>query len=107
MQIEAIYDQGRLEFISPVKLKSGRIRVRVEIPEDAIVPLSESQTESGEDTGYTIAESVKEKSREIKAKLDRIRNAPLPEEDELPELTEKQQERIEAFALREEIKRYR
>ncbi len=107
MQIEAIYDQGRLEFVSPVKLKSGRIRVRVEIPDHAVLPPSEGQAGKGEETLYTVPENVKGKSREIKFRLDKIRNAPLPADDELPELSEKKQERIEAFALREEIKGYR
>jgi predicted DNA-binding antitoxin AbrB/MazE fold protein len=107
MQIEAIYDQGRLEFVSPVKLKSGRIRVRVEIPEQAILPMPQGQAGEGLDKGYSIPETVKEKSRKIKHRLDRIRNAPLSEDDELPALADKQQERIEAFALRDEIKGYR
>ena len=37
MLIDAIYDQGRLEFESPVTLKHQRIRVRVEIPDQEII----------------------------------------------------------------------
>jgi len=37
MQIDAIYDQGRLEFQRPVTLKHQRIRVRVEIPDQELV----------------------------------------------------------------------
>ncbi|MCC7279929.1 MAG: hypothetical protein IT487_16650 [Chromatiaceae bacterium] len=43
MQIEAIYDQGRLEFQSTVTLKHQRFRVRVEIPDQEIaspIPLA-------------------------------------------------------------------
>ena len=36
MQIEAIYDQGRLEFQSAVTLKHQRFRVHVEIPDQEI-----------------------------------------------------------------------
>jgi hypothetical protein len=38
----------------------------------------------------------------MRNRLDAIRNAPLPPDDELPELTAKQRERIAAFALRED-----
>ncbi len=36
MQIEAIYDHGRLEFQSAVTLKQQRFHVRVEIPDQEI-----------------------------------------------------------------------
>ncbi len=107
MQIDAVYDHGKLEFVSPVRLRSGRIRVRVEIPQHEILPQSRDQRGEPKDTAYTIPEAVKKKSLKIKARLDQIRNAPLPAEDDLPELTETQRERIEAFALREEIKKMR
>ncbi len=107
MQIEAIYDRGKLEFIPPVNLKRGRIRVRVEIPEHEILSDCHGRRRKTDDTGYTIPEAVKAASRKIKDRLDQIRNAPLAEGDALPELTQKQQERLEAFALRDEIKGYR
>jgi len=37
MQIDAIYDQGRLEFQRPVTLKHQRLRVRVGIPDQEII----------------------------------------------------------------------
>jgi hypothetical protein len=39
-------------------------------------------------------------ARTLKTRLDAIRNEPLPPDDELPEFTEKQRSRIEAFACR-------
>lgn len=36
MHIEAIYNQGRLEFPPSLKLKHQRFRVRVEVPDQAI-----------------------------------------------------------------------
>ncbi len=36
----------------------------------------------------------------LQARLDAIRNAPLPPDNELPEFTEKQRSRIEAFAFK-------
>lgn len=102
MQIEAIYEQGKLEFISPVKLKSGRVRVKVVIPDEEV-----EEGPSADAQSYELPEDLKQQSREILNRLAQIRNAPLPPEDNLPELTEKQQERIEAFALREECKETR
>ncbi len=39
-------------------------------------------------------------ARALKTRLDILRNEPLPPDDELPELTEKQRSRIEAFACK-------
>lgn len=99
MQIDAIYDQGRLEFISPVRLKSGRIGVQLVVPDEKV-----EQVPSTDAKSYELPDELKQQSRKTLNRLAEIRNAPLPDENELPELTEKQQQRIEAFALREEIK---
>jgi hypothetical protein len=40
----------------------------------------------------------------MRARFDAILQAPLPPDDELPELTPKQLERIAAFELRDEVK---
>ncbi|MBK1646818.1 hypothetical protein CKO25_19695 [Thiocapsa imhoffii] len=58
MHIEAIYDQGRLEFQSSITLKHQRFRVRVEIPDQEIIdaptpglptPAADVTTESASD----------------------------------------------------------
>ena len=36
MQVEAIYNQGRLEFVQPIKLKHDRLRLVVMVPDDEI-----------------------------------------------------------------------
>lgn len=36
MQVEAIYDQGRLEFVHPMKLKHDHLRLVVEVPDEEI-----------------------------------------------------------------------
>lgn len=102
MEIEAIYDQGKLEFISPVKLKSERLRVKVEIPDEEIERDSTSESEPSD-----LPEELRKQARETLDRFAKIRNSPLPPKDEIPELTAKQEERIQAFALREEIKRMR
>ncbi|MEA3640966.1 MAG: hypothetical protein VBE63_13615 [Lamprobacter sp.] len=44
MQIDAIYDQGRLEFQRPVTLKHQRLRVRVEIPNQEMIEAQSGPT---------------------------------------------------------------
>ena len=102
MEIEAIYDRGKLEFISFVKLKSERLRVKVEVPDEEIEGVSSPESEHPD-----LPEELRKQARETLDRLAEIRNSPLPAEDELPDLTAKQKERIQAFALREEIKRMR
>jgi hypothetical protein len=99
MKLEAIYDQGKLEFISPVRLKSERFRVKVEVPDEEIEGASAPESDSS-----GLPEGLGRQAREMLDRFAAIRNAPLPPDIDLPELTSKQEERIEAFALREEIK---
>jgi hypothetical protein len=40
-------------------------------------------------------------------RLERIRNAPLPPDEQLPPLTQKQYNRMEAFAFRDELRKMR
>ena len=93
MQVEAIYDHGKLELAQSLKLKHQRIKVTVEIP-DAEIEKNE--------TPYHLPPEVVEMAKKMEQETDEILNGPLPPDDELPELTEKQLDRIEAFALRED-----
>ena len=36
MQVEAIYDHGKLEFLRPIQLRHQRIRVVVEVPDTEV-----------------------------------------------------------------------
>jgi predicted DNA-binding antitoxin AbrB/MazE fold protein len=94
MQVEAIYDHGKLKFISPVRLKVERLKVLVTVPDDEIEI----------DTAYNIPQEVIDRAKALLARMEDIKNAPLPPDEDLPELTEKQRGRIEAFSLRDEIK---
>ena len=91
MKLEAIYDKGRLEFIQPVHFVHDRLRVVVEVPDQEVVKPQDMAP----------AASMGRYAQALQARLDAIRNAPLPPDNELPEFTEKQRSRIEAFALRE------
>ena len=37
MQVEAIYDQGRIELTQPLHLRHPRVRVLVEVPDEEVV----------------------------------------------------------------------
>ena len=93
MQVEAIYDQGRLEFVQPMLLKHDRLRLVVEVPDDEIV---------NQPNPYNLPPEVLERAAQMRSHLDAIRNAPLPPDDQLPPIAAKTLERIEAFALRED-----
>lgn len=38
MQVEAIYDQGRIELTQPLQLRHPRVRVLVEVPDEEVIP---------------------------------------------------------------------
>ncbi len=94
MKVEAIYDHGKLEFVEPLQLKHERIRLVVTVPDDEV----ELQTK----TPFNLPIEIVERARMMRERLDAIRNAHLPPDDQLPDLTEKQLERIAAFELRDD-----
>lgn len=95
MNIEAIYDHGKLSFVTPIRLKHGKVRVIVMVPDDEV---------EVQDDAYTLPPEVSAMAKAMEEKLDRIRNAPLPADEDLPPLTQKQLDRMEAFALRDEVR---
>jgi len=94
MWIEAEYDHGRLKFPETVRLKHQRFTVRVEIPGE------ELETQGSAE----VPPDVVERARTMLARMEAIKNAPLSAEEDLPELTQKQLDRLDASALRDEIK---
>lgn len=83
MQVEAIYDDGRITLVTPLKLRHRRVPVIVSIP-DAEVE----------------AEPLDEFAQQLVARLDAIRAAPLPPAPGGPVPDGERLDRIEAFALR-------
>lgn len=91
MKVEALYEGGRLQFLKPVALRDARVKVVVEIPDDAVAT---SDLYAGLDQ-ETLA---------MIAALDAIRNAPIPADDaDADEVSEKIAPRFAAFALRKDI----
>ncbi len=93
MQVEAIYSQGGLEFVRPLKLKHDQLRLVVIVPDDEI---------DTSDNPYNLPPEVLERAEKMRSRLDAVLNAPLPPDDKLPAISAKTLERIEAFALRED-----
>lgn len=90
MNIQAIWENGVLRPLQPLHLKHDKVVIQVPDEEIESPNLFHLSPEI-----YKCAQSMREK-------FDAILNAPLPPDDELPELTEKQMERIAAFELRED-----
>lgn len=100
MQVEAIYNRGKLEFPKTIRLAHQRFSVQVILPDDVI------ETKKGTEAMKPL-ESEEKVQPHIQGMLDdlnTILNAYLSPDDDLPELTEKQQERIEAFELRRKFR---
>lgn len=99
MQIEAIYNQGKLEFSQPIRFRHDYFTVMVEVPEQEIV---NPEPNAPALPPYHLPSDVIAEAEKARQLLDDVMNAPLPPDDELLPLSTKQLSRIEAFALRED-----
>lgn len=99
MQLEAIYNQGQLEFKQPIEFRHDRFAVIVDVAEQEI-----KTTEASEPSvpTYDLPPEVIEAAEQTRKRLDDIMNEPLPQDDELQPLSTKTLERIKAFELRED-----
>ncbi|MDP2067244.1 MAG: hypothetical protein Q8K38_14900 [Burkholderiaceae bacterium] len=95
MQVEAIYDQGHLEFAYPLQLKHQRVRLMVEVPDDEIV---------NQPNSYNLPPEVLARAQNMLEKYAAIVNAPLPPDADLPELSAEYQERLDAIELRAQLR---
>lgn len=95
MKIEAtLDDKGHLELARPLRLRHPWVRVEITVPDEEIEgPLP-----------VDAPEKIVEGARAMLARMEAIKNAPLSPDEEPDELSEEQRERMEAFALRDEIK---
>lgn len=96
MQVEAIYNQGKIELSQPLRLKHNHVRLVVTVPDDEI---------EVQDSTFNLSPEMLASAEEMLDKLEAIRNAPFSAEDELRSLSAKQVERIEAFELRAEMRK--
>lgn len=127
MKVLATVENGKL--IPKRPLRFSRQTLEIEIPDDAVDQVNDaanhkvldSDAEAGDDsqrlapvsshksppTAYTLPPEAEADAADLLARLDRIRNALLPEDAELPPLSQKQLDRLEAFALRDELRKGR
>ena len=99
MEVEAIYENGKLEFVQPLRLKHARVRLLVNVPDHEV-----DEVQASDLSHLNLPADVVERAKATLARMEAIKNAPVPEDEELPELTEKQLERLAGSALRDEIK---
>lgn len=104
MELNAIYDKGRLKFTQPVRFVRDRIRLRVLVSDNEVMFVGGAQSDLKETEKSVLPPDLDLQSENMRERLDRIRNAPLPPAEAIPPLTEKQKERMEAFSYREELR---
>lgn len=85
MQLNAIYDHGRLEFPSPIRFAHDRFAVQVDIPEREVIATAPS-------------EPLGAYAQALADRLDAVRRRPLPDAASLPTLSDETDERIDAWA---------
>ena len=94
MLAEAFYKDGKIELVQKYRFKHNQFRVSIDLPDEELIA----------DKDVVIPEEIATEAQALLAKYDAIRNAPL-QADTIPELTEKQLQRIEAFELRAQLRR--
>ncbi len=98
MNIQVIWENGVFRPAMPLNLKHQVMTIQVPDEEVIANPMEAVQP------AYRLPPGADVYARAMQERLDRIRNAPWPDEAELPPLTQKQRDRMEAFALRDELK---
>ena len=109
MIIDAILDKDRLVLKRPLLLRHQRVAVRVEIPDEEVVsegaafPERTAKPPRARNRSPEKISTVQKRAQEMLDTLAAIRTRPIDEAD-LPEWTEKRQQRWEAFELRSQVR---
>lgn len=99
MKIQAIYEDGVLKPTQPLRLK--RRLITIQVPDEEVVDV-ESQNEKPKAL-VEIPPQVRERADALLKRLAKIQEEVLAlPEDQLPKVTAKQLERMEAFEMRED-----
>ena len=80
MQVEAIYEDGKLQFVTPIKLKKRVIRMRIDIPDEEIEhgpEQNQSAQKSATSQASTLAAELEAILAPISAELASASNQPL------------------------------
>jgi len=94
MQVEAKWKNGAFHPLQPLKLKYTKVTVTIVVPDEEIEI----------DEQISVAPEIERTAQKMLQQFENIRNAPIPDEKEIPAWTEKKQERLEAFELRRQIR---
>jgi predicted DNA-binding antitoxin AbrB/MazE fold protein len=99
MNVQAVWSNGVFRPIEPLKIKHAVITIQV--PDEEI---AENETEPAalRQESCALPPEARAIADRMTAELDLIRNAPFPLDEEILPLSQKQLERIAAFATREE-----
>ena len=93
MQVEAIYEDGVIRFTQPLRFKHRKFEVVVSIPEQEVLPGSNAPPMSD------LSVPAQAWLKQLDSISQHILSMP---EDELPELTAKQSQYMDAFQMRED-----
>ena len=93
MQVEAIYNQGRIEFVQPLRLKHDHIRLVVTVPDEEV-----------ELVPFNLPPELMQKAQAMIDKYQAILNAPLPSDQSLPELSPAYDDRLQAIESRNQMR---
>ena len=104
MNVEAIWGNGVFRPIQPISIRHSRHTIQV--PDEEIAA-NEPAAAASVTKPYSLPPEVAALAKAMEMRMDSIRNAPFPVGADLPSPSQKQLDRIEAFALREEIRRDR
>lgn len=92
MQVQARWEGGVLRPLTPLSLRHAVVMIQV--PDEEVVGISQ--------TSYELSPEAQAIADAMRAELDEVLAAPLPRDEELAPGSSRHQERLAAFALRED-----
>lgn len=103
MQIEVIYNHGRIEFSDRIRFARQRFKVRMDVPDEEIEVLPVAQpTDDPAEVKQHCGQEFHPDTIEALEQLEAIKQSMLAmPDDQFPEITEDQEARISAFRSRE------
>ncbi|MBA3056435.1 MAG: hypothetical protein KJ614_07340 [Gammaproteobacteria bacterium] len=95
MQFEAIYNKGTIQFVPTLRFKSERFRLVINVPDEELIY---------EPAPFQLSAQANAQAQAMLDKYAAILNAPVPNDEVLPELSAEHEERLEAFDLRAQMR---
>lgn len=95
MQVEAIYNQGSIQLVQPLRFKRDHVRLVISVPDEDIEPQA---------AAFTLSAEAMAQAQAMLDQYESILNAPVPNDDALPELSAEYAERLQAIDMRAQIR---